>query len=151
HPRSDSRSVRRGSRRRPREVDHADDVSRHTSIEDGHLPPAISRAPRTCRASRLLTHALRKCRKGFLKRTAGPGLPSRLCAITSFLRALSRRWADVISSALSATVYSHGRRRMRRLAAGIAIKTGARTGQRARARAPTLADVARLAGVSVAT
>jgi LacI family transcriptional regulator len=42
-------------------------------------------------------------------------------------------------------------RRMRRRVAGVAMNSGARTGQGARGRAPTLADVARLAGVSVAT
>jgi len=40
---------------------------------------------------------------------------------------------------------------MRRPVADVAMKGGARTGQRARGRAPTLADVARLAEVSVAT
>src|SRR3954468_4098456 len=40
---------------------------------------------------------------------------------------------------------------MRRPVAGVAMNGGARTGQGARSRAPTLADVARLAGVSVAT
>ena len=38
-----------------------------------------------------------------------------------------------------------------RPAAGVAMNGGARAGQGARSRAPTLADVARLAGVSVAT
>src|SRR3954468_7389715 len=40
---------------------------------------------------------------------------------------------------------------MRRPVAGVAMNGGARTGQGARSRAPTLADVARLAAVSVAT